>query len=56
MAGDIDAEIQKLKVKKLELTNKLNVSDDFDEKEEIRNDIQRLQQQIETLEKFKKKF
>ena len=56
MAGDIDEEIQKLTLKKMELTNKLNVSDDFDEKEGIRSDIQRLQHQIETLEKFKKKF
>ena len=56
MNQDIDAEIQKLKVKSMELTNRLNISDDFDEKEEIRNDIQRLQQQIDTLDKFKKKI
>lgn len=56
MQKDIDAEIGKLKARKLELTNKLNISDDFDEREELRLDMQRIQQQIETLEKFKKKF
>lgn len=53
---DIDAEIGKLKSKKLELTNKLNITNDFEEKEEIRLDIQRIQQQIDTLEKYKRKF
>ncbi|MBI4010178.1 MAG: hypothetical protein HY361_03245 [Candidatus Aenigmarchaeota archaeon] len=53
---DIDMEIEKLKFRKIELTNKLNIAYDFEEKEDIRLDIQRLQQQIDTLLKFKKKL
>jgi len=53
---DIDSEIEKLKLRKVELTSKMNVTTDFDEKEELKLDIQRIQQQIDTLEKFKKKF
>jgi len=54
--NDIDREIEKLKLRKGELTNKLPIIDDFEEKEAIRLDIQRIQQQIDTLEKFRKKL
>lgn len=53
---DIDSEIEKLKLRKVGLTSKMNVTTDFDEKEELKLDVQRIQQQIDTLEKFKKKF
>lgn len=50
---DIEGEIEKLKLKKVELTNKLNITDDYDEKEDLRADIERIQNQIDILEKFK---
>lgn len=50
---DIEGEIERLKLKKVELINKLNITDDYDEKEEIRADVERIQNQIDTLEKFK---
>ncbi len=53
---DIESEIEKLRLKKVELTNKLNIEYDFDEKEEIRKEVQSIQQQIDTLERYKKRF
>ena len=53
---DIESEIEKLRLKKVELTNKLNIEYDFDEKEEIRKEVQSIQRQIDTLERYKKRF
>lgn len=50
---DIEGEIERLKLKKVELINKLNITDDYDEKEEIRADVERIESQIDTLEKFR---
>ena len=50
---DVDSEIEKLKLKKVELTNRLNITNDFDEKEELKQEIAKLQEQIEILEKFR---
>lgn len=54
--NDIDGDIDKLKYKKIELANKLNISISFEDKEEIKLEIQRVQNQIDTLEKYKNKF
>ena len=50
---DVESEIERLKLRKVELTSKLNITDDYDEKEDLREDIERIQKQIDTLEIFK---
>ena len=51
---DVEEEIEKLKVRKIELTSKMNMTTRFDEEEEIKDDIDRIDKQIEILGKFKK--
>ena len=53
LKSDVEEEIEKLKEKKVEITNKMNLITGFDEKEELKGEIDRIQEQIETLEKFK---
>jgi len=53
--SEIEEEIEKLKMKKIELVSKINLTTDFDEKEELQQQVERIQNQIDTLEKFKKK-
>ena len=53
LPNDIDVEIEKLKLKKMDLTNKMNATTDYEEKETLRQDLQSIQQQISTLEKLK---
>lgn len=53
--NDIEREIEKLKMRKLELANKMSVTIDVDEREELQLEIDRLQAQIDTLERFRKK-
>jgi hypothetical protein len=50
---DVGAEVERLKIKKIELANRLNLTDDYDEKEELRLGIERIQKQIDTLEKLR---
>lgn len=50
---DADMEIEKLKVRKVELVNRMNLTTDFDDKEELQREIERLQKQIDILEKLK---
>lgn len=50
---EANMEIEKLKVKKVELVNKMNLTTDFDEKEELQREVERLQKQIDILEKLK---
>ena len=45
-------EIKKLKQKRLELVNRMNSSISFDEREGLRRDVERIQRQIETLERL----
>lgn len=52
---DIEAEIEKLKSRKIELTNKMNMTTSFDDKEELKQDIGRITAQIQLLEKLKAK-
>ena len=47
-------EIEKLKVRRMETTNKMNMTISFDDKEEYRAEIARINEQISVLEKFKK--
>lgn len=53
---EIDLEIEKLKEKKIEIANKINLTSDFEEKEELQREIERIQAQIDILEKFKRKY
>ena len=50
--GDVEEEIERLKARKVELVNKMNLVQSFDEKEEMQNEIERIEKQIETLEKL----
>lgn len=50
--SDIDDEIERLKMKKVEITHKLNMAEFVDEKEEYTKDIEIIQRQIEILEKM----
>ncbi len=49
---DVESEIEKLKSKKLELTTKLTQSEDFEEKEKLREEIKRIEKEIKILERF----
>ncbi len=49
----VEEEIERLKIKRIEIVNKMNLVSTFDEKEEMQDEINRIQKQIETLEKFR---
>ena len=51
--SDIDNEIEKLKMRKVEITHKLNMTDFVDEKEEYMKELESIQKQIEVLERLK---
>jgi hypothetical protein len=53
---DVELEMERLKEKKIEVANKINLTTDFEEKEELKKELERIQMQIDTLEKFKTKF
>jgi hypothetical protein len=50
---DIESEIERLKAKKVEIVSRLNLSTDFNEKEELQEKLERIENQISMLEKFK---
>ena len=50
---DIEEEIEKLKLRKIEITNKMNMSTSFDDKEDLKQDVSRITEQIQLLEKLK---
>ena len=52
---DIEEEVDKLKSKRVELTNRMNISTSFDDKEELKQDIGRITAQIDLLERLKRK-
>lgn len=54
-ADEIVEEIEKLKLRKVKLTNNMNMTISFDDKEDLKQDIARINEQIDILEKFKKK-
>jgi len=51
-SDDLASELEKLKSRRVELASRSNITRDGDEKEEIKLQIERLQKQIDTLEKF----
>ena len=51
--AELEDEIARLKTRKMELLNKINLLTSFDDKEEMQNEVSRIQKQIDTLEKFK---
>ena len=51
--SDIDNEIEKLKMRKVEIIHKLNMTDFVDEKEEYMKELESIQKQIEVLERLK---
>lgn len=53
---DVDREIERLKSKKIEIANRINLASDFEEKEEFQREIGRIQAQINVLEKLKTKY
>jgi len=53
MRNDVNEEIDRLKVRKIELSNKMNMVTSFDDKDELKEEIERLNAQIAMLEKFK---
>lgn len=54
MSSEIEDEIDKLRAKKVEIVNKINLTSSFDEKEEYTRELEILQKQIDVLEKLKK--
>ena len=51
--SDITDEIERLKMKKVELTHRLNMAEFLDEKEEYKKSLEIIQKQIDVLEKVK---
>lgn len=51
--ADIDDEIEKLRMKKVEITNKMNMVTSFEDKEDLKQDIARITEQIALLERLK---
>lgn len=51
--ADIDDEIEKLRMKKVEITNKMNMVTSFEDKEDLKQDIARITEQISLLERLK---
>jgi hypothetical protein len=54
LSEDVRGEIDKLRARRLELTNRMNMTTSFDEKDVIREDLLRITRQIEVLEKLAK--
>lgn len=53
--SDIEKEIEKLKMRRVEIVNRINTTHDFDEKEDLRLQASAIQKQIDALERFKRK-
>jgi hypothetical protein len=51
---EIESEIERLKSKKVELVSKLNLTSDFEEKEQLQEQLERIESQIAMLERLKK--
>jgi hypothetical protein len=49
---DLNAEIERLKAKKVEIVSKLNLTADLNEKEELKEKLERIEKQISMLEKL----
>ena len=55
MSSEIDSEIEKLQIKKIDIVNKLNSGVSFEEKEEYDKYLDIIQKQINILETMKEK-
>ncbi|MEK6910029.1 MAG: hypothetical protein AABW61_03065 [Candidatus Aenigmatarchaeota archaeon] len=51
--SDIGDEIERLKMKKVEITHRLNTSEFVDEREEYTKELEIIQRQIDILERLK---
>lgn len=51
--SDIEDEIEKLRMKKIEMTNKMNMVTSFEDKEDLKQGISRITDQIALLEKLR---
>ena len=49
---DVKEEIERLRAKKLEIAAKISMTNDFDEKEELKEKIEKIEKQIKTLEEL----
>lgn len=52
---EIEEEVERLKAKKLEFMAKSNLTNDFNQREEYELEIKKIQDQIATLEKLRRK-
>jgi hypothetical protein len=52
LPDDVKDEVDKLRARRLELTNRMNMTTSFDEKEVIREDLDRIKRQIDVLERM----
>ncbi|MEM5805084.1 MAG: hypothetical protein QW156_02240 [Candidatus Aenigmatarchaeota archaeon] len=50
---DVEEEIEKLKSKKMELVNKINLTLDFEERDNLEKEVEKIEEQIQLLEKMK---
>ena len=53
MVEDVEEEIGRLKARKVALSNMMNMTTSFDEKDELKEEVDRLSAQIATLEKMR---
>ena len=51
--SDVEIEIEKLKMKQNEITSKIHLTNDFNEKDNLEKALSQINRQIKLLEKFK---
>ncbi len=54
LSEDVRAEIEKLKLKKIEITNRMNAVNSFEDKEDLKLSLDVVENQISLLEKLTK--
>ena len=52
---DVEREIERLKLKKNEISNKLSLIDDFEQHDSLEKELARINDQIRTIEKLRQK-
>jgi len=55
LAEDAESEIKKLKLMRTEIANKISMTADFEEKDDLEKMLSRMNQQIKMLERLKSK-
>lgn len=53
---DFDKEIERLKFLKNGIANKISITNDFNQRDKLEEELSKLSSQIKTLEIFKKRF